>query len=201
MRKMVLASSNRHKLEEIMEITKEFGVELITMDEAGLGGMEIEENGSTFEENSMIKAKAVVDELGLPAIADDSGLMVDYLDGAPGIYSARYSGEDKNYDANNKKLISELENAKESERGAQFVSVITLLMPSGESLVVRGEVEGVIGYEEKGTNGFGYDPLFYIPSLGKTFAELTSEEKNEISHRANALMKLKVELEDFLKDK
>lgn len=201
MRKMVLASSNRHKLEEIMEITKEFGVELITMDEAGLGGMEIEENGSTFEENSMIKAKAVVDELGLPAIADDSGLMVDYLDGAPGIYSARYSGEDKNYDANNKKLISELENAKESERGAQFVSVITLLMPSGESLVVRGEVEGVIGYEEKGTNGFGYDPLFYIPYLGKTFAELTSEEKNEISHRANALMKLKVELEDFLKDK
>lgn len=201
MRKMVLASSNRHKLEEIMEITKEFGVELITMDEAGLGGMDIEENGSTFEENSMIKAKAVVDELGLPAIADDSGLMVDFLNGAPGIYSARYSGEDKNYDANNKKLISELQNAPKEERGAQFVSVITLLMPSGESLVVRGEVEGVIGYEEKGTNGFGYDPLFYIPSLDKTFAELTSEEKNEISHRANALMKLKAELEDFLKDK
>ena len=198
MKKMVLASSNAHKLEEIMEITKEFGIELITMADAGLGDLDIEENGSTFEENSMIKAKAVVDRLGIASIADDSGLMVDYLDGAPGIYSARYSGEDKNYDANNKKLLKELSGVAMEDRTARFVTVITLLTPDGKSLVVRGEIEGLIRESESGSNGFGYDPLFYIPEKGKTFAELTSKEKNEISHRANALIKLKESLKDFL---
>lgn len=199
MKKMILASSNIHKLEEIMEITKEFGVELITMSDAGLVDFEIEENGDTFEENSMIKAKAVVEELGEDAIADDSGLMVDYLGGDPGIYSARYSGEDKNYDANNKKLLKELSGVPMEKRTAKFVSVITLLTTDGRSLVVRGEIEGLISEDESGANGFGYDPLFYIPSKGKTFAELTSDEKNQISHRANALIKLKEELKNFLR--
>jgi len=169
------------------------------MSDAGLVDFDIEENGDTFEANSMIKAKAVVDELGEAAVADDSGLMVDYLGGAPGIYSARYSGEDKNYDANNKKLLKELAGVPLEKRTARFVSVITLLTPEGRSLVVRGEIEGVIAESENGSNGFGYDPLFYIPSKDKTFAELTSDEKNEISHRANALVKLKNELKEFLK--
>ncbi|MGB3366792.1 MAG: XTP/dITP diphosphatase [Acidaminobacteraceae bacterium] len=199
MNRMILASGNAHKLEEIMEITKEFGIELVSMSDAGLVDFDIEENGDTFEENSMIKAKAVVDKLGEATIADDSGLMVDYLDGAPGIYSARYSGEDKNYDANNKKLLKELSGVPMEKRTARFVSVITLLTPEGRSLVVRGEIEGVISEGEIGGNGFGYDPLFYIPSKGKTFAELNSNEKNEISHRANALIKLKSELKEFLK--
>jgi XTP/dITP diphosphohydrolase len=199
MNRMILASSNAHKLEEIMQITKEFGIELVTMSDAGLVDFDIEENGDTFEANSMIKAKAVVDELGEAAVADDSGLMVDYLGGAPGIYSARYSGEDKNYDANNKKLLKELAGVPLEKRTARFVSVITLLTPEGRSLVVRGEIEGVIAESENGSNGFGYDPLFYIPSKDKTFAELTSDEKNEISHRANALVKLKNELKEFLK--
>lgn len=199
MNRMILASGNAHKLEEIMEITKEFGIELVSMSDAGLVDFDIEENGDTFEENSMIKAKAVVDKLSEATIADDSGLMVDYLDGAPGIYSARYSGEDKNYDANNKKLLKELAGVPQEKRTARFVSVITLLTPEGRSLVVRGEIEGVISEGESGSNGFGYDPLFYIPSKGKTFAELTSDEKNEISHRANALIKLKEELKEFLK--
>lgn len=199
MNRMILASGNAHKLEEIMEITKEFGIELVSMHDAGLIDFDIEENGDSFEENSMIKAKAVVDKLGVATVADDSGLMVDYLDGAPGIYSARYSGEDKNYDANNKKLLKELSGLPMEKRTARFVSVITLLTPEGKSLVVRGEIEGVISEYESGSNGFGYDPLFYIPSKGKTFAELTSEEKNEISHRANALIKLKQELKEFLK--
>lgn len=199
MNRMILASGNAHKLEEIMEITKEFGIELVSMSDAGLVDFDIEENGDTFEENSMIKAKAVVDELGEATVADDSGLMVDYLDGAPGIYSARYSGEDKNYDANNKKLLKELAGVPMEKRTARFVSVITLLTPEGRSLVVRGEIEGVISESETGGNGFGYDPLFYIPSKGKTFAELTSQEKNEISHRANALIKLKAGLKEFLK--
>jgi len=199
MNRMILASGNAHKLEEIMEITKEFGIELVSMSDAGLVDFDIEENGDTFEENSMIKAKAVVDKLGEATVADDSGLMVDYLDGAPGIYSARYSGEDKNYGANNKKLLKELAGVPMEKRTARFVSVITLLTPDGRSLVVRGEIEGVISEDETGGNGFGYDPLFYIPSKGKTFAELTSQEKNEISHRANALIKLKSGLKEFLK--
>lgn len=192
--KMILASSNKHKLDEIMAITKDFGIDLMTMMDAGLGDMDIEENGSTFEENSYIKAKAVVDATGMAAIADDSGLEVDHLNGGPGVYSARYSGIEKDYDANNKKLMLELQGVPDDQRTARFVSVITMLWPDGKQIVVRGEIEGLIGYKEIGSNGFGYDPLFIVPSKGKTFAELTADEKNSISHRANALFKLREEL-------
>lgn len=194
MKKVVLASNNQHKLEEMKIILSDFGYSVLSMSEAGLTDFEIIEDGSTFEENSMIKAKAVMAQLGEITIADDSGLMVDYLDGDPGIYSARYAGEDVSYADNNKKLLSVLEDVPFLERKARFVSVITMLFPSGEEIVTRGEIEGNISLQESGENGFGYDPLFYIPELKKTFAELTSDQKNEMSHRARALKQLKERL-------
>ena len=194
MKKVVLASNNQHKLEEMKIILSDLGYSVVSMSEAGLTDFEIIEDGSTFEENSTIKAKAVLAELGEITIADDSGLMVDYLDGDPGIYSARYAGEDVSYADNNKKLLSVLEGVPFLERKARFVSVITMLFPNGEEIVTRGEIEGNISLQESGENGFGYDPLFYIPELKKTFAELTSDQKNEMSHRARALKQLKEKL-------
>lgn len=198
MQKVILASGNKHKLEEIQAILKDYKLELQTMHDAGLVDYEIIEDGDTFEANSLIKAKAVMDELGIDTIADDSGLEVDALNGAPGVYSARYAGENADYIANNKKLLEELKGVPDEKRTARFVTVLTMLFKNGDTIVVRGEVEGVIGYEEKGTNGFGYDPLFIVPELGKTFAELESHEKNALSHRANALKLLKVELDKYL---
>lgn len=192
--KMVLASTNKHKLEEIVKITDNFDIQLITLDEVGLGDVEIEENGSTFEENAMIKALEICLRTGLPTIADDSGLSVDPLNGEPGVMSARYSGEDKNYDSNNKKLLSELGDLAYEERTARFVTVLALCFPDGRKLTVRGEIEGKIAFSERGTNGFGYDPLFIPEGYDKTFAELTSDEKNTISHRARALARLNEEL-------
>lgn len=191
--KAILASNNTHKLEEIHEILKDFNYELQSMRAAGLD-MDIEENGSTFEANSLIKAQAVVDELNCIAIADDSGLMVDALGGAPGIYSARYAGEPSDSDKNNEKLLCSL--AEHTNRKAKFVSVITMLFPNGDKIVARGEAHGTIGFEYKGDNGFGYDPLFIDDISGKTFAELTGQEKNERSHRAKALEILKAKLEE-----
>ncbi len=196
--KVILASGNKHKLEEIQEILKDFQYELVTMHDAGLVDYEIIEDGDTFEANSLIKAEAVLKELGLPTIADDSGLEVDALDGAPGVYSARYSGEHADYKANNVKLLKALQGVADDKRTARFVTVLTMLFPNGDQIVVRGEVEGVIGHEEVGDNGFGYDPLFIVPEHKKTFAQLASNEKNAISHRANALRKLQVELKAYL---
>jgi len=193
--KAILASNNKHKLEEIHEILKDFNYELLSMKDAGLD-IDIVEDGDTFEANSLIKAKAVVKELNTIAIADDSGLMVDALDGAPGIYSARYAGEHGNDLKNNEKLLKDLETVEPKDRTAKFVSVITMLFPDGETIVARGEAPGVIGYEYKGDNGFGYDPLFVDDVSGKTFAELSSEEKNERSHRAKALEILKKKLKE-----
>lgn len=190
MKKAVLASNNQHKLEEIQAILKNFDYELLTMADVGLGDFEIEENGDTFEANSLIKAQAVFEKTGLPTLADDSGLMVDALGGAPGVYSARYSGEDKNYSANNEKLLRELGTASEAERGAKFVTVITMMFGDQDILVARGEVLGHIGFELMGTQGFGYDPLFIETASQKTFAQMNAEEKNAISHRARALMAL-----------
>lgn len=198
MKKVILASGNKHKLEEIQEILKDYKLQLETMHDAGLDDYEIIEDGETFEENSLIKAQAVMDELGIDTIADDSGLEVDALNGAPGVYSARYAGEDADYLANNAKLLKALENVPEEKRTARFVTVLTMLFKNGDKIVVRGEVEGRIGYEAKGNNGFGYDPLFIVPKLGKTFAELESHEKNALSHRANALKLLQVELDKYL---
>lgn len=193
--KAILASNNKHKLEEIHEILKDFNYELLSMRDAGLD-MDIVEDGDTFEANSLIKARAVVKELNTIAIADDSGLMVDALNGAPGIYSARYAGEHGNDLKNNEKLLKDLEAVAPKDRTAKFVSVITMLFPDGETIVARGEAPGIIGYEYKGDNGFGYDPLFIDDVSGKTFAELSSEEKNERSHRAKALEILKKKLKE-----
>lgn len=201
MKQMILASGNAHKLEEISEITKNYNIELKPMKDVGLADYEIIEDGETFEENSYIKAKAVLDIKGVPTIADDSGLMVACLDGAPGVYSARYSGENATYESNNRKLLNALKDVPMEDRDATFVTVITLLFPNGDQLIARGEVKGKITFEPKGDLGFGYDPLFYIPEKDKTFAQMSSEEKNELSHRAIALKRLKLALDEYYKEK
>ena len=197
MEKYVLASGNKHKLEEINKIVEKFDIELIMMSDVGLQNLEIIEDGDTFEENSYIKAKTVCDLTNIPTIADDSGLMVDYLDGAPGVYSARYSGVNATYESNNIKLISALDGVESSERGAKFVTVITVVFPNGDKIVARGEINGIIGRELNGKNGFGYDPLFYVEEYKCSFAEMNSDLKNEISHRARALKELKIKLEKY----
>ena len=190
MDKIVFATTNEGKVKEIKEILKDFPIEVVSMKEMGITA-DIEENGTTFEENSLIKARALAKLTGLPALADDSGLEVDYLNGAPGIYSARYLGRDTDYDYKNNYIIDKLSGAKGEERSARFVCVISLVLPDGREFVERGVVEGLIGYEQKGENGFGYDPIFYLPEYGKTSAELPPEEKNRISHRGKALTAMK----------
>jgi len=192
--KAVLASGNAHKVHEIGLILKDFDIELVTMKAAGFEG-DVEENGTTFEANSLIKAEAVMDALKAEiTLADDSGLMVDALDGAPGVYSARYAGEPCDNEANNDKLLEALKDLPYEKRTATFVTVITYLLSSGEKIVARGEVKGHIGVERQGTNGFGYDPLFIVDGLNKTYAEMNDDEKSQSSHRAAALEILKAEL-------
>ena len=185
--KVVLASKNRHKLEEISKITEKFDMELVLQSDLGVD-IDVEENGTTFEENSFIKAEAVMKATGLPALADDSGIAVDALNGEPGIYSARY-GFDESLDdwGRLELLLKNTEHVPDGERQAQFVCVITMVTPDGKTIQARGEIHGELTREAKGENGFGYDPIFYYPPLGKTTAELSPEEKNEVSHRANAL--------------
>lgn len=190
MDKIVFATTNEGKVKEIKEILGDFPIEVVSMKEMGITA-DIEENGTTFEENSLIKARALAKLTGLPALADDSGLEVDYLNGEPGIYSARYLGRDTDYDYKNNYIIDKLSGAKGEERSARFVCVISLVLPDGREFVERGVVEGLIGYEQKGENGFGYDPIFYLPEYGKTSAELPPWEKNKISHRGKALTTMK----------
>ncbi len=185
--KIVLASKNKHKLVEISKITEKFGFELILQSELGVD-IDVEETGATFEENSLIKAEAVMKATGLPALADDSGIAVDALNGEPGIYSARY-GFDESLDdwGRLELLLKNTENVPDEARQAQFVCVITMVTPEGQILQARGEAHGMLLREPVGENGFGYDPIFYYPPLGKGFAQLSPEEKNEVSHRAVAL--------------
>ena len=185
--KVVLASKNKHKLVEISKITEKFGFQLVLQSELGVD-IDVEETGTTFEENSFLKAEAVMKATGLPALADDSGIAVDALNGEPGIYSARY-GFDESLDDWGRLLLllKNTEAVPDGERQAQFVCVITMVTPEGEVIQARGEIHGELTREARGENGFGYDPIFYYPPLGKTTAELSSEEKNEVSHRANAL--------------
>jgi XTP/dITP diphosphohydrolase len=188
---IVAATGNKHKIVEIDAITKKYGFTVISKGDAGVGDLEVEETGTTFEENSMLKAESIMRATGMPAIADDSGLMVDALGGAPGVYSARYSGEDATDEENNRKLLAEMADVPDEKRAARFVSVITLCYPDGRTLVARGECEGRIGRVPKGESGFGYDPLFVPDGMdGRTYAELSPEEKNSISHRAAALKRL-----------
>lgn len=183
--KVILASKNQYKLTELSAILSQLGFEIALESEYGLD-IDVEETGTTFEENSFLKADAVMKASGLPVLADDSGLMVDALDGAPGVYSARYGhkASDKERTAY---LLENMKDVPEERRGAKFVCVITCLFPDGRKIVARGECPGVIARAPHGENGFGYDPVFYLPELGMTYAELPSEQKNAISHRARAL--------------
>lgn len=189
--KIVLASNNAHKLEELRAILSQLGLEVVSQKEMGIT-IEPDENGTSFEENSYIKAKAIQDACHMATIADDSGLMVDALDGAPGILSARFGGEACKSDRDRLEyLLERLSGVEDADRGAKFVSVITLLYPDGRKLVARGECPGTILHQAEGDNGFGYDPVFYVPERGCTFAQLSAEEKNAISHRARALAALR----------
>lgn len=192
---IVAASRNRHKIEEIEAITKKFGMSIISRDEAGVPPVEIVEDGETFEENSFKKADEIMKLCGKITLADDSGLMVDYLGGAPGVYLARFAGEDGNDEKNNEKLLKLLDGVPAKGRTAKFVSVITMVYPDGTVLSARGECPGRIITVPTGDGGFGYDPLFVPDGYEKTFAQLTPEEKNAISHRAAALTELEKLLE------
>lgn len=189
-RKVIFATSNENKMREIREILQDLNLEILSMQEAGIQA-DIVENGTTFEENAKIKAWEIAKVCKEIVLADDSGLEIDYLDKAPGIYSARYMGENTPYSVKNKELIKRLEGVEEKKRTARFVCAIAASFPDGTIEVVRETIEGRIGYEEKGQNGFGYDPIFYVPAYGCTTAELSREQKNEISHRGKALRKMK----------
>ena len=188
--KIVFATGNQGKVLEIKEIMKDFlekhNVELHSLKEEGIKA-DIVEDGKTFEENAIIKAKAIAELTDAIVMADDSGLEVDYLDKAPGIYSARFLGEDTSYDVKNTYILDKLTDVKGDDRSARFVCVIAFFMPYGTSFTVRGTIEGIIADKISGENGFGYDPIFYVPEFGCTTAELPPEKKNEISHRGRAL--------------
>ena len=196
--RIVFATGNKNKMREIREILGGLGMEILSMKEAGVDG-DIVEDGTSFTENSMIKAKAVYEMIRKKSseeagetivLADDSGLEVDYLNGEPGIYSARYMGEDTSYTIKNNKIIERLEGVPDEERTARFVCAISAVLPDGKTYSCQGIMEGRIGYEIAGENGFGYDPIFFLPEFGKTSAEISPEEKNSISHRGKALREM-----------
>lgn len=195
-KRIIIASGNKGKLEEIRKILDNPEWEILSMYEAG-ADLEIEENGDSFQENAIIKAKAVAACTDGIVLADDSGLEIDYLNGEPGIYSARYMGENTSYRIKNANLIERLLDSREEERSARFVCAIAAVFPNGEVRTTLGVIEGVIGHEERGSNGFGYDPIFYLPEYQKTTAELEEEEKNRISHRGKALAQMKEILEKY----
>ena len=195
--RIVFATGNAGKMKEIRLIMEDLGCEVVSMKEAG-ADPEIEENGTTFAENAEIKARAVWNCTGDIVLADDSGLVVDYIGGEPGIYSARYMGEDTSYEIKNQNIIDRLADAKEEERTARFVSAIAAVLPDGSELVTEGTVEGLIAHEPAGNGGFGYDPIFYLPEYGVTSAEIPIEKKNEISHRGKALEAMKIKLRERL---
>lgn len=197
--KMIAATNNDHKLIEIRDILKDTGVRILSLKDIGLD-IEVEENGSSFEENALIKAREICKATGQATMADDSGLEVAALDGAPGIRSARYSGEtgalkDKK---NNEKLLANLEGVPAENRDARFCSAVAAVFPDGREFVVKGFVYGKIGFAEAGHNGFGYDPLFIVDGYGKTMAELGAEVKNKISHRSNALKEFVQKIKEYI---
>lgn len=195
METIVVASRNKNKIKELEAITKEFGMRVVSRDDAGVADIEIIEDGSTFEENSLKKAREISRLCGKATIADDSGIEVDALGGEPGIYSARYAGDECNDKKNREKLLAALNGTPLERRTGRFVSVISMVYPDGKEILARGECEGRVTFAEMGENGFGYDSIFIPLGYEKTFAELSPEEKNAISHRANALKMLKAKLE------
>lgn len=190
MKRIIFATSNEGKMKEVRAILKDLEVEVLSLKEAGIKA-DIDENGITFEENALIKAETISKLTKEIVMADDSGLEVDYLDKAPGVYSARYMGEDTSYDIKNKSIIDKLEGIPEEQRTARFVCAIACAFPDGTSKITRGTIEGTIAHVPAGKNGFGYDPIFYVPDFGCTTAELSPEQKNEVSHRARALEEMK----------
>lgn len=197
MKKIIIATKNKGKAKDFEALFGPLGYEVLTLHDVA-EDMDVEETGTTFEENALLKATALANHLQTMVIADDSGLEIDALDGRPGIYSARYAGEEKSDDANIDKVLEELKDVKESERTARFVCAIAVASPTSKPFTVRGTCEGIIAQERKGTNGFGYDPIFFVPTENKMMAELTAEEKGAISHRGNALQLLAANLDDFV---
>ena len=194
MSRIIFATGNAGKMKEIRMILADLGMEILSMKEAGIN-IDIAEDGVTYEENALLKARAVAAYAASDIVlADDSGLEIDYLNKEPGVYSARYMGEDTPYSVKNANLISRLEGVPDEKRTARFVCAIAAVLPGGREMTTRATIEGRIGYEEKGEGGFGYDPIFYVPQLKKTTAELTGEEKNLVSHRGKALQLMKEEL-------
>ena len=194
--KLVLASQNKGKLKEMQAILGELGIEVVLQSELGLA-VDVEETGTTFAENATLKAKAVMEASGLPAIADDSGLCVDWLQGAPGIYSARYGGVDSD-EERNQLLLSNMKGAL--DRSAHFHADIVCCFPNGDILNTAGDIFGTIAYAPNGEGGFGYDPIFFVPSLCKTLAQVPAEDKNAISHRGNALRAMAVKLKEYMEN-
>lgn len=192
-KEIVFATGNAGKMREIREIMADTGARMLSMKEAGISA-DIEENGNSYEENALIKARAVAGLTPACVLADDSGLEIDFLDGEPGIYSARYLGEDTSYTIKNRTILERLKGVPTEQRTARFVCAIAAVLPDGTELAVRAAIEGRIAQEPKGENGFGYDPIFYVPEFGRTTAELTEEEKNQVSHRGKALRLMKEEL-------
>lgn len=197
--RIIFATGNMGKMKEIKMILGDLNIPVVSMKEAGITA-EIVEDGKSFEENAIIKAKAISSLTGEVALADDSGLEIDYLNGEPGIYSARYMGEDTSYHIKNANLIKRLEGVPDEERTARFVCVMAAAFPDGRVITTRGTIEGRIGYEERGENGFGYDPIFYLPEYQCTTSELELEKKNELSHRGKALRQMKERLKEWLKE-
>ena len=199
--RIIFATGNKGKLREIDDILKDLSIPIVSMKDAGITS-EPDETGVTFEENAIIKAKHAADvlkEKDAIYMADDSGLEVDALGGEPGVYSARYMGEDTPYTVKNKNIIDRLDGVENDKRTARFVCAIAAVLPDGEVVTTRGTIEGKIGYEERGTNGFGYDPIFYLPDMSVSTAELSPDEKNRISHRGRALEAMKLRLKEILK--
>ena len=199
MKKIIFATGNEDKMKEIRRILADPSLEILSLKDAGIHA-DIEENGKSFEENAMIKAEAISKMTGEIVLADDSGLEIDYLDKAPGIYSARFAGEDTSYDIKNRILLDRLEGVPDEERRARFVCAVAAVFPDGTVKVVRETIEGQIAHEIVGENGFGYDPIFYVPEYGCTTAEMTPELKNELSHRGKALRAMKKILEEKFRE-
>ena len=195
MDKIIFATGNEGKMKEVRMILEDLGLPVLSLKDAGITA-DVEENGTTFEDNAQIKAKAIMEMTGALVLADDSGLEVDALDKEPGIYSARYMGHDTSYHIKNQNIIDRLEGKVGEERSARFVCAIAAAFPDGRVLITRGTMEGQIGYEEKGENGFGYDPIFYLPEYQCYSAELSLEEKNKLSHRGKALRLMKERLHE-----
>ncbi len=193
MEKFIVATGNSGKIAEIKRILKDLPFKVVTMSDAGFEG-DIEETGSTFEENALIKAEAVHSRTGGYVMADDSGLMVDYLNGMPGVFSSRFAGETADDNERNRRILELMEGVPFSSRNAKFVCAIAVVNPDGSHFIVKDICEGYIGTEKKGSNGFGYDPVFYMPEYGKTTAEMSPDEKNAVSHRGKALKKMIFEL-------